>query len=129
MNLITLLNARKIIMQHSQEKLPTPLAYKFAKFIRETDGDEVFYNEKFTEITNQYRQKDDKGNFIESNDGIPLVADVAEKCKEELKELGDTKIDSLNIKFSLQELSVLKMSMRDIFILEDLIEEKIGGNK
>jgi hypothetical protein len=124
MDLITLINARKIIMQHSQEKLPVSLAYKFAKFLKGTEGDEAFYNEKFLEIVNQYRQRDENGNFVESGNGIPLVASETEKCKEELKELGNTKVNLPNIRFSLHELSILKLSVQDIFVLEELFEEK-----
>lgn len=124
MKLIELLNARKVIAKFSQEKLPVSVSYKLAKLIRSTDSDEVFYNEKISEIINKYRQKDEQGNFIETDaNGIPLSEKTAEKCKEEIKELENTKVDMPNIKFKVEELGGLRLSVQEIFALDNLISE------
>ena len=52
MKLYKLLRARKILGDHMHEQLPAPLAYKIMKFIKASENEGAFYNEKFNEIVN-----------------------------------------------------------------------------
>jgi len=129
MKLSRLIGARTIITQYAKEKLPAQTAYKFVKFLKTTDADEAFYNEKLRDIINQYAQKDEFGNFVQNDSGIVLVPETAAVCKSEIQELDNTIIE-MPAKFSIQELSGLCLSMADILMIEELLieENDIDGN-
>jgi len=127
MKLIKLIAARVVISQCAKEKLPAQVAYKFVKFLKATDNDEIFYNEKLKGILSQYAKKDANGNFVHDGNGIALIPETAEACKQEIYELDNTVIE-MPATFTIDEFSGLSLSMTDILALESLlIEEKTDG--
>lgn len=125
MKLSKLVTARAVLFSKcSNEKLPANIAYKFARFLRLTDGDENFFNEKFKEILENYAQKDEKGSFVRDGDnGIALKPETTDVCKKEIRELENTEIE-LPFHFSLNDMSCLTLSIRDCFDMDDLIKEE-----
>ena len=124
MKLFRLINARAVIAKCAKERLPAQTAYKLVKFLKCTDNDETFYNEKFRSILNQYAKKDEDGNFMPSEGGgIALKPETAEACNKEILELENTEIDNAAT-FTIDEFSGICLSMSDIFAIEELIIEK-----
>jgi len=123
MKLINLINARGVIVQFAREKLPAQTAYKLFNFLKETDKDEAFYNDKRTGIIKRYAKKDDEGNFVPDGNGIALIPETAEACKKELLELENTVIE-LPVRFTIEEFGGLSLSMADILVIEELLANK-----
>ena len=64
MQLIKIINARGVIAQYAGEKIAAQTAYKLFNFLKSTDKDEIFYNEKRKEIIDRYAKKDEEGNYV-----------------------------------------------------------------
>jgi len=127
MKLKKLMTARAVISKCAGEKLPAHVAYKFARFIRLTDGDENFYHEKFNTILDNYAKKDEEGNLVRDGEfGIALKPETTEDCRREMHELENTEVE-LPFHFSMKDMSCLTLSIKDCFGLEDLIKEE--GNE
>lgn len=124
MKLYKLLRARKILGDHMHEQLPAPLAYKIMKFIKASENEGAFYNEKFNEIVNRYGEKNHDGKS-EPNDGkLHIDKSRAPQCEQEINELNEMEVDTPNIIFSISELDVLRFSVSDLFVLDDFISEE-----
>lgn len=131
MKLNRLVAARAVIFSKcAGEKLPAHIAYKFAKFLRLTDGDETFFNERFKAVLDSYAQKDENGHFVRDGErGIALKPDCTETCRKEMQELENTEIE-LPFQFTLNDISCLTLSIKDCFELDELImEESDNANK
>ena len=122
MKITNLIQIRKIISRHADKKISTALAYKMMKFMKASDNDEAFYNEKIREIIEKYGEKDENGQIVCIESGVSLVQTTIDECKSKIYELDGTEIDVPNIKFSLAELEQLKLSMNELFIIDELIE-------
>ena len=122
MKLVKLLAARSAISKCAGERLPATIAYKFARFLRLTDGDESFYHEKFKVILDSYAKKDESGNFIhEGGRGIALKPECIEVCQKEIAELENMEIE-MPFSFTLDEIGNLSLSIKDCFDLDELIK-------
>ena len=125
MKLNKLLTARAVISKCAGDRLPAPIAYKFARFLRLTEGDEVFYNDKFRAILNVHAKKDEAGNFVKAegnSNGIALNPDTAKVCQQEIKELENTEIE-LPFHFTMGDMGGLTLTIKDCLDLDDLIKE------
>lgn len=124
MNILTLLNAAKIFNQFAQTKISSKLAYKIMKMCKAVATEEEFYNNKRNEIISEYAIKGDDGQVIVSEDGmIRIVEDKIDEANAALQELNDIDVEVPNIRFTLDELEELKLSVADMFVLDAFIEE------
>lgn len=121
MKLKKLMEARKTIMQLADKQISVSLAYKFMKFIKSSDDEDDFYNKRFQEIINKYGERDEQGKLSVTDSGIKIQPDKIDQCKDELVNLGNTDINPPEIKFSIEELSELKLSMMEVSTLDDFI--------
>ena len=124
MNIITLINAAKIFEKFAQTKLSSKLAYKIMKFCKSVASEEEFYNTKRSEIINAYAIKDDNGQLAVDNNGmISIMPDKIDEANAALQELNSIEVEAPNIKFTLDELEGLELSVVDMFALDAFIEE------
>lgn len=124
MNILTFINATKIFNQVAQTKVSSKLAYKIMKLCKAAIAEEEFYNNKRNEIINEYAVRDEDGKISVSDDGmISIVKDKIQEAEMALKELNEIEVDVPNIKFTLDELDELKLSVADMFVLDAFIEE------
>lgn len=56
MKLDKLLQVRKVLGDHANEPVPTMLAYKILKFMKGSDTESAFYDQKLKEIIEKYYQ-------------------------------------------------------------------------
>lgn len=128
MKLYELLQLRTVISSHigQNENLPAGLAYKIMKLIKNTQNDVDFYQEKYSDIIQQYAERDDKGQLIQTEDhqGIKIQENKKDECVQKLSELNNTEVDKINIKFSLAELEPYEFSITDMLILDEVIKEE-----
>ena len=122
MKLINIIRARGVIAEHAREKMPAQTAYKFVKFLKATDNDEIFYNDKLTEILDLYAVKDENGKFIPDGNGISLIPETADDCKKKVEELDNTIVEK-PVTFTIDEFSGLSLSMTEILAVDELLVE------
>lgn len=124
MNIVTLMNAAKVFNQVAQTKISSKLAYKIMKLCKSVATDEEFYNNKRSEIINEYAVRDENGQIVMSDDGmISIMQDKIPEAEKALRELNEIEVDAPNIKFTLDELDELKLSVADMFALDAFIVE------
>jgi len=106
-------------------KLSPKIAYKLLKFIKALEFDENFFNSKLREIVNEYAEKDEKGKLRADEKGNIVVSeDKQEAFKKAIDELNDIEVTTPDIKFTLDELQGLTLSVVDMSIIEDFIKEE-----
>ena len=124
MNIITLINTAKIFERFAQTKTSPKLAYKIVKLCKSAATEEEFYNTKRNEIIDMYAVKDENGQVAVSNDGIiTIVPDKIPEANVAMMELNSIEVEAPNIKFTLDELEGLELSVADMFALDAFIEE------
>jgi hypothetical protein len=124
MNILTFINATKIFNQVAQTKVSSKLAYKIMKLCKAAIAEEEFYNNKRNEIINEYAVRDDDGKISVSDDGmISIIKDKIQEAEMALNELNEIEVEVPNIRFTLDELDELKLSVADMFVLDAFIEE------
>jgi len=122
------MRARAVFAQNAHAKLPVQTAYKLFNFLKTTDKDEAFYNEKRRDIIDRYAQRDDKGEVVLDGASVVLLPESTAECKQEMQDLDNTNIE-MPAQFSIQELGGLSLSMADILAIEELLieEESMDG--
>ena len=123
MKLIRIINAKEIFASHFQEKLSPSLSYKIYKLCKFAEQEEGFYNQKMREIISEYAERDENGGFININGQIKLVEATAQEAKQRVVDLETIDVEAPNIKFTLDELSEIKLSVMDIAAIDGFIEE------
>lgn len=123
MKLNKLLQARKVLGKHANEPIPTLLAYKILKFMKASDTEGAFYDDKLKDIIMKYGERDESGNLVNSNAGVNIARDKIEECENEIKELDETDVEKPQITFTIQELTPINFSVSELYSLDELIEE------
>ena len=125
MTLNDVLKARTVVSAVYREKMPVKLAYKFMKFLKITQKDEDFVNEKTREFIEEYGERDKDNQFVYTdNGGVKVKADKHEECVAKMTELRNTEVDDYEITFTVNELEDLKLSVEDITALSPFIVEE-----
>ena len=124
MKLNNLIQARNIISRFSQEELSANLAYKLMKFLKMSDNEDIFYNEKLTAIIQQYAEKDAEGKYIKEKESFRILKDKVDECRVALQELNDLQVDKPSISLYLAELEELKLSIKEMAYLDEFIIEE-----
>lgn len=125
MKIIELIKARKAITCRADEKVSASLAYKLMKFMKASETEDAFFNKKMKEIIDRYGEKDGGGKLVYAGNGVSIAKGAIEECKKAIQELEGTEAAVPDIRFQIAELEQLKLSMSEIFALEEFITE--GG--
>lgn len=123
MKLKNLLNARKIIIQYKDDKLSPTLAYKFVKFMKASDSEEAFYNDKLKQLIEEYALKDEKGQIATQDGNIRLMPAKIQDFNNAANELQETEVEAPNVQFKISELEQIKLSVTDLYALDDFVME------
>lgn len=123
MKIKQLIEAKRVIMPLVQEKLSPRLSYKLMKFIKEIEVEEDFYNKKLNELVDKYGERDENNKLIYTDTGVKIQENKMSDCSAELQEIGDVDVDAPSITFTLDELDSVKLSVSDMFFLQDFIVE------
>ena len=108
----------------SNIKLPLKTTYKFTRLMRRADEEIAFYQEKFREIVEEYGVKEN-GEYKLTSDGqsIAIIAGKEIECNTKIAELRNLEVPIENIKFSIEELEGIDISISELSCLMSLIEE------
>ena len=106
-------------------KVPVKTAYKFTKLMRQVEKEVEFYQNKFNELVLEYGQYDETGHLKTTEDGlsIAILPGKESDCAEKLSELRNLEIELINIKFTIDELSDLDISIAELENLMPFIED------
>lgn len=123
MKIKQLIEAKKVIMPLIQEKLSPKLSYKLMKFVSKIEVEEDFYNQKLNELIDKYGERGEDGELIYTDTGVKIQKDKMSICDSELQKISDVEAETPNMTFTLDELSEVKLSVRDMFFLQEFIAE------
>ena len=118
-----LIEAKKVILPLIQEKLSPKLSYKLMKFVKKIEVEEDFYNKQIGELIDKYGERHSDNNLIYTDNGVKIQNDKISNCNAELQEVDNVEVDAPDLSFTLDELSEIKLSVRDMFFLQDFIKE------
>lgn len=121
-----LLKIKGVFTPFIRMRLSPRLSYKLLKFIKAIEFEEDFFNSKFREIVQDCAKKDKEGKFVTDTNGN-IVLEKTDKFKAEIEELNEIEVTAPDIKFTLDELQNLTLSVLDIATIEDFIQEEANG--
>ena len=106
-------------------KLPLKTTYKFTRLMKRAEEEIAFYQEKFQEIIAEYGEKGEDGQYKLTPDGmsIVIVAGKETECNQRLFELRNLDVSIEGIKFSIDELEGINVSIQELSCLMSLIED------
>lgn len=126
MKIVNIINVVKIFEQFMSIKISPKLAYKVMKITKAFQEDKNFYWEKYNELAQFYGEKDNFGKVIidQSSGVIKIMPDKIEEANQKLQELNNIEVEIPDIKFTLDELSELQLSVEEIYYLDPFIVEE-----
>lgn len=104
---------RAAIEEYLDLNLSIQTAYKFTKFLLETENDYDFFVSKTKEIINKYAEKDENGEIIFNEEGVCLSGSMIEEAEAALRDLSFINVSIGDyFSFDIDEFEGLKMSCR-----------------
>ena len=105
-------------------KLPLKTTYKFTRLMKRAEEEISFYQEKFREIVEEYGVTEN-GEYKITPDGqsIAIIPGKEVECNTKLAELRNLDVLIDGIKFSIEELEKLDVSISELSCLMSLIED------
>jgi hypothetical protein len=104
---------RAAIEEYLDLNLSIQTAYKFTKFLLETENDYDFFVSKTKEIINKYAEKDENGEIIFNEEGVRLSSSTIEEAEAALRDLSFINVSIGDyFSFNIDEFEGLKMSCR-----------------
>ena len=105
-------------------KLPLKTTYKFTRLMKRAEEEISFYQEKFREIVEEYGVKED-GEYKLTPNGMSVVIIPGKEveCNTKLAELRNLDVLIDGIKFTIEELEGLDVSISELSCLMSLIED------
>ena len=126
MKLINVLNARSVITSKAQVKgVNFKTSFKFMKFLKATDEDEKFYNEKREELIKTFATKDEDGRIIIENNQYKFTDENLAEMNKQISELAGTEVEvPETLKFSSEELEKMEFTIEEVSAIYELIKEE-----
>lgn len=105
-------------------KLPLKTTYKFTRLMKRAEEELTFYQQKFNEIVEEYGVKEN-GEYKLTPDGqsIVIIPGKEVECNNKLAELRNLEVQIDGIKFSIEELEGIDVSISELSCLMSLIED------
>ena len=125
MKMYEVLELQNLYNSISNIKLPLKTAYKFTRLIRRAEEELAFYQQKFQEIIAEYGDKDENGQYklTADNQSIAIIPGKELECNTKLLELRNLDVPIEGIKFSIEELEGIDVSISELSCLMSLIED------
>ena len=124
MRMYEILELQNLYVGISNTKLPLKTTYKFTRLMKRAEEALNFYQQKFTEIVEEFGVKED-GEYKLTDDGqsIIIIPGKEAECNERIAELRNLEIEIDNIKFTIEELDPLNVTIAELNCLMSLIED------
>ena len=126
MKLINVLNARSVITSKAQVKgVNFKTSFKFMKFLKATDEDENFYNEKREELIKTFATKDENGKIVIENNQYKFTDENLAEINKQISELAAMEVEiPETLKFSSEELEKMEFTIEEVSAIYELIKEE-----
>ena len=124
MKMYEILELSNLYNSISNVKLPLKTSYKFARLMKLVEGELTFYQTKFREIIEEYGVKEN-GEYKLAPDGqsIMIIPGKENECNVKLFELRGLEVPIEGIKFSIEELEGIDVSIQELACIMSLIED------
>ena len=124
MKMYEVLDLQVLYQSISNIKLPLKTTYKFTRLMKRAEEEISFYQEKFREIVEEYGVKEN-GEYKLTPDGqsVVIIAGKEAECNNRLLELRNLDVQIDGIKFSIEELEGIDVSISELSCLISLIED------
>jgi hypothetical protein len=107
-----------------ESRVPAKVAYKFNKLCLALNNDAEFYRTELNKIVQQYGEKNEDGSFVFLDGGsIKIKAEDYDEAKKEISKLDGLEVDAPDIKFTVDELDGLQLSIEDFNRMLPFIED------
>lgn len=105
-------------------KLPLKTTYKFARLMKRVEEEVNFYQQKFTEIVEEFGVKEN-GQYQMTEDGnsIKIIPGKEIECSIRVNELQNLEVEIPDIRFSISELESIELNISEMTCLLSLIED------
>lgn len=106
-------------------KFPLKTAYKLNRLITQVNNEISFYQQKFSEIINEFGKRDENGEFVYSQDGssIEIIEGRQSECQEKVNELQNLEAEIQDIFFTIDELDGLNLTLYEMNCLLPFIKD------
>ena len=124
MKMYEILDLQILYKSIANTKLPLKTTYKFTRLMKRAEEEIAFYQEKFREIVEEYGVKEN-GEYKLTPDGmsIEIIPGKEVDCNNKLAELRNLDVQIDSIKFSIEELEGIDVSISELSCLMSLIED------
>ena len=124
MKMYELLELPKLYESIKDTKLSLKTTYKFAKLIKRAEDELTWYQTEFQKIIQDYGIQED-GQYKLTPDGqsIAIIPGKELECNSKITELRNFDVIIDNIKFSIEELEGIDLSISELTCLLSLIED------
>ena len=125
MKMFEVLELQNLYNSIANTKLPLKTTYKFTRLMKRAEEEIAFYQTKFQEIIEEFGKKDENGQYQMSEDGqsIVVISGKEAECSSRLMELRNLDISIDGIKFTIEELEGIDVSIAELSCLMSLIED------
>lgn len=124
MKILQIINAKKVFSNYLDTKMSPAVAYKIMKFVKEAESEEAFYKKEIQKLIEQYGKRNDDGSLVATEDGnILLSEDTLQECRQKVDELEALDVDAPNISFTIDELSCVSMTVREMDAISAFISD------
>lgn len=106
-------------------KLPLKIAYKLNKLIIQINTESSFYQQRFSEIINEFGKRDENGELIYSSDktSVEIMDGRRLECQQKIEELQNLEVNIEGIEFTTDELESLNLTISEMGCLMPFIKE------
>ena len=124
MKMYEILELQNLYNSIANTKLPLKTTYKFTRLMKRAEEEISFYQEQFREIVEEYGVKEN-GEYKLTPDGqsIVIIPGKEVECNNKLAELRNLDVQIDGIKFSIEELEGIDISISELSCLMSLIED------
>lgn len=120
MELGTLMEARRVLYNHIDDKVSCGLAYKIMKFIKNSNDEDEHYSKEVKTLIEECAESHDDFSFDNSSE-VKIKKEKMQDFQTALEKINQTDVVSPAIKFTIEELSELKLSAKEMFSLDGFI--------
>lgn len=120
-----LLGIQELYERFKEQKMPIKTTYKVSKLFSAIAPELDWYSTQVAEIVNVYAEKNENGTpkLLESGDGVQIAKENLEIVQSKFNELWGVDVELPDIKFTLEELEGMDLSVEDFNKFLPFVEE------
>ena len=117
-------NIREVILQIGDKKAPIKTQYKIIKLKKIADEEQQIYQDLVDKNCQDFLERDENGELIpHKSGGYKIKEDKIEDCNKVILDLLETEVEIGDIKFNIDELEGLDLTIGQTDVFMPIIEE------